>query len=256
MKEEQQLPSPLPLYTHADFVAGKPFRLLEGQVIAVNKPLDWTSFNVVSFFRIAVRKQLGLKKIKVGHAGTLDPKATGVLLLATGRATKCIERLMEGSKEYVAELKLGATTPSFDTEHEEDASYPYDHITQVLIEEQLQQMQGEQMQVPPLFSAISVKGKRAYELARKGVEHELPPKRITLKELELLSYEPPYAQLRIVCSRGTYIRSLARDLGKALNSGGYLTELKRTRVGDLTLDEAFEIEELSELLKAASLEVE
>ena len=158
MNAETTSQSAIPYYSLKDFTDRKPFKLREGQVIAVRKPLDWTSFNVVSYFRVAVRKQLGIKKIKVGHAGSLDPKATGILLLATGRATKCIERLMDGTKEYVAELKFGATTPSFDTEHEEDATFPYEHITEANLRDELQRMQGEQMQVPPLFSAISVNG--------------------------------------------------------------------------------------------------
>lgn len=230
--------------------------LREGQVIAVRKPLDWTSFNVVSYFRVAVRKQLGIKKIKVGHAGSLDPKATGILLLATGRATKCIERLMDGTKEYVAELKFGATTPSFDTEHEEDATFPYEHITEANLRSELQRMQGEQMQVPPLFSAISVNGKRAYHLARKGVEHDLPPKRILLSELDLLDFRPPYARLRIVCSRGTYIRALARDLGTTMDSGAYLTALERTRVGQISIEDAFDIEALPDLIALSEISSE
>lgn len=248
MNAETTSQSAIPYYSLKDFTDRKPFKLREGQVIAVRKPLDWTSFNVVSYFRVAVRKQLGIKKIKVGHAGSLDPKATGILLLATGRATKCIERLMDGTKEYVAELKFGATTPSFDTEHEEDATFPYEHITEANLRSELQRMQGEQMQVPPLFSAISVNGKRAYHLARKGVEHDLPPKRILLSELDLLDFRPPYARLRIVCSRGTYIRALARDLGIAMDSGAYLTALERTRVGQIYIEDAFDIEALPDLI--------
>lgn len=256
MNAETTSQSAIPYYSLKDFTDRKPFKLREGQVIAVRKPLDWTSFNVVSYFRVAVRKQLGIKKIKVGHAGSLDPKATGILLLATGRATKCIERLMDGTKEYVAELKFGATTPSFDTEHEEDATFPYEHITEANLRSELQRMQGEQMQVPPLFSAISVNGKRAYHLARKGVEHSLPPKRILLSELELLDFRPPYARLRIVCSRGTYIRALARDLGIAMDSGAYLTALERTRVGEIHIEEAFDIEALPDLIALSEISSE
>lgn len=256
MSAETTSQSAIPYYSLKDFTDRKPFKLREGQVIAVRKPLDWTSFNVVSYFRVAVRKQLGIKKIKVGHAGSLDPKATGILLLATGRATKCIERLMDGTKEYVAELKFGATTPSFDTEHEEDASFPYEHITEANLRSELQRMQGEQMQVPPLFSAISVNGKRAYHLARKGVEHSLPPKRILLSELDLLDFRPPYARLRIVCSRGTYIRALARDLGTAMDSGAYLTALERTRVGQISIEDAFDIEALPDLIALSEISSE
>lgn len=256
MNAETTSQSAIPYYSRKDFTDRKPFKLREGQVIAVRKPLDWTSFNVVSYFRVAVRKQLGIKKIKVGHAGSLDPKATGILLLATGRATKCIERLMDGTKEYVAELKFGATTPSFDTEHEEDATFPYEHITGANLRCELQRMQGEQMQVPPLFSAISVNGKRAYHLARKGVEHDLPPKRILLSELDLLDFRPPYARLRIVCSRGTYIRALARDLGSAMDSGAYLTALERTRVGQISIEDAFDIEALPDLIALSEISSE
>lgn len=256
MSAETTSQSAIPYYSRKDFTDRKPFKLREGQVIAVRKPLDWTSFNVVSYFRVAVRKQLGIKKIKVGHAGSLDPKATGILLLATGRATKCIERLMDGTKEYVAELKFGATTPSFDTEHEEDASFPYEHITEANLRSELQRMQGEQMQVPPLFSAISVNGKRAYHLARKGVEHSLPPKRILLSELDLLNFRPPFARLRIVCSRGTYIRALARDLGIAMESGAYLTALERTRVGQISIEDAFDIEALPDIIALSEISSE
>lgn len=256
MSAETTSQSAIPYYSLKDFTDRKPFKLREGQVIAVRKPLDWTSFNVVSYFRVAVRKQLGIKKIKVGHAGSLDPKATGILLLATGRATKCIERLMDGTKEYVAELKFGATTPSFDTEHEEDASFPYEHITEANLRSELQRMQGEQMQVPPLFSAISVNGKRAYHLARKGVEHSLPPKRILLSELDLLNFRPPFARLRIVCSRGTYIRALARDLGIAMESGAYLTALERTRVGQISIEDAFDIEALPDIIALSEISSE
>ena len=256
MNAETTSQSAIPYYSLKDFTDRKPFKLREGQVIAVRKPLDWTSFNVVSYFRVAVRKQLGIKKIKVGHAGSLDPKATGILLLATGRATKCIERLMDGTKEYVSELKFGATTPSFDTEHEEDATFPYEHITEANLRSELQRMQGEQMQVPPLFSAISVNGKRAYHLARKGVEHSLPPKRILLSELDLLDFRPPYARLRIVCSRGTYIRALARDLGIAMDSGAYLTALERTRVGQISIEDAFDIEVLPDLIALSEISSE
>lgn len=256
MSAETTSQSAIPYYSRKDFTDRKPFKLREGQVIAVRKPLDWTSFNVVSYFRVAVRKQLSIKKIKVGHAGSLDPKATGILLLATGRATKCIERLMDGTKEYVAELKFGATTPSFDTEHEEDATFPYEHITEANLRSELQRMQGEQMQVPPLFSAISVNGKRAYHLARKGVEHSLPPKRILLSELDLLNFRPPFARLRIVCSRGTYIRALARDLGIAMESGAYLTALERTRVGQISIEDAFDIEALPDIIALSEISSE
>ncbi len=227
--------------------------LRTGAIIPIDKPLDWTSFDVVNRFRIQVKQTLGLKKIKVGHTGTLDPKATGLLLLCTGRATKRIEELMLDTKEYIATLKLGATTPSFDTEHPEDASYPYEHITQEKVEECLAAFRGVIQQVPPIYSAVSINGKRAYDLARKGRTGDLPAKTITIQELEIESVELPYVTLRVVCGKGTYIRSLARDLGEALGSGAYLTALRRTRLGSISVEDAYSLEELPALLSSAAL---
>lgn len=236
------------LYTPADLQAGRPLMLRTGAIIPLDKPLGWTSFDVVNKVRIMVRQVTGIKRIKVGHAGTLDPQATGVLVLCTGRATKLIEQLMDHDKEYCATLRLGATTPSFDSEHEIDATYPYEHITEEMVRSALAQFTGEIAQRPPSFSAIKVGGVRAYDLARQGQEVELAHKRVTIYELELESFTPPMLQLRIVCSRGTYIRSLARDLGKALDSGAYLTQLVRTRSGAVTQESCFSIEQLDELL--------
>ncbi|MBB6275657.1 tRNA pseudouridine(55) synthase TruB [Porphyromonas circumdentaria] len=235
---------------------GIPLLLRTGAIIPIDKPLDWTSFDAVNRFRILVKHTIGLKKLKVGHTGTLDPKATGLLLLCTGRATKRIEELMLDTKEYVATIKLGATTPSFDTEHPEDATYPYEHITREQIETILSNFRGEIQQVPPIFSAVSINGKRAYDLARKGKEADLPAKTITIHELEIEDFSLPYVKLRIVCGKGTYIRSLARDLGEALDSGAYLTALKRTRLGSVSVEDAYTLEELPTLLATAALQEE
>ncbi len=234
----------------------KPLTLRSGAIIPIYKPLDWTSFNVVSRFRITVKKTLGLKKIKVGHAGTLDPKATGLLLLCTGRATKKIEELMLDTKEYVTTLKLGATTASFDTEHEEDATYPYKHITREMIEEVLAKFTGNILQEPPLFSAVSVNGTRAYELARKGEGTKLKKKAITIHNIEILNFDAPFLKLRVTCGKGTYIRSLARDIGEALQSGAYLTQLERTKVGTITLQDSFSLDEITALIERAELQEE
>ncbi|KGN98035.1 pseudouridine synthase [Porphyromonas gingivicanis] len=241
---------------HSKKEENQPLLLRSGAIIPIDKPLDWTSFDVVNRFRIAVKHTLGLKKIKVGHTGTLDPKATGLLLLCTGRATKRIEELMLNSKEYVATLKLGATTPSFDTEHPEDTIYSYEHITRDKIEEVLPKFRGVIEQVPPIFSAVSVNGKRAYELARKGKDAELPSKKVIIHSLEIESFQLPYLSLRIVCGKGTYIRSLARDLGVALQSGAYLTALRRTHLGAISVEDAYSIEELPKMLSQVALQEE
>ena len=207
----------------------------EGAVICVNKPYGWTSFAVVNKVRYFVCRKQGVKKLKVGHAGTLDPLATGVMILCTGRATKRIEEFQSHTKEYVATLRLGATTPSFDLEKEIDATYPTAHITRELVEAVLKQFVGAIEQVPPVFSACKVDGKRAYDLARRGHEVELKPKTLVIDEIELLDYAMPDIKIRVVCSKGTYIRALARDIGLALDSGAHLVALERTRVGDVRL---------------------
>lgn len=210
---------------------------LQGAVVGFNKPLDWTSFDVVNKFRYALTSRLGVKKIKVGHAGTLDPKATGVLVICTGSATKRIEELQSHSKEYVATLRLGATTPSFDLETPVDATYPIAHLTREAVEQVLTAFTGEIRQVPPTFSACKVDGKRAYELARRGKDVALEARPLVIDELELLEYRlPETIRIRTVCSKGTYMRALARDIGEALGSGAHLIELQRTRSGDITLD--------------------
>lgn len=219
---------------------------ITGEIIGIDKPLGWTSFDAVKRVRGAIQRRLGVKKFKVGHAGTLDPLATGVLIICTGRATRRIEQLQNGMKEYIADVTLGATTPSFDLETEIDASYPLDHITTELIQEVLPRFTGRVMQVPPVFSAVKVDGKRAYSYARKGREVELKAKPLEIRELELLSYEAPVMRLRVLCSKGTYIRALARDLGEALRSGAHLSALRRTRVGDITADTCWTIDQALE----------
>ena len=223
-----------------DFVAG--------EVIAINKPYTWTSFQIVNKVRYHLSRKYGVKRFKVGHAGTLDPLASGVLLLCTGKATKRIEELQHHTKEYEAEIMLGATTPSFDMEHPVDATYPYEHITREMVEETLKQFVGNIAQRPPLFSACKVEGKRAYDLARGGSDMQLAPKQIRIDSIELLECDLPKIRIRVVCGKGTYIRSLARDIGFALNSGGYLTDLVRTRIGDYKLSDCITLNSFQEWL--------
>jgi len=221
----------------------------EGEILSFNKPYEWTSFNVVAAVRNLLRRKLNTKKIKVGHAGTLDPLATGVLLVCTGKATKRIEELQAHTKEYVATLKIGATTPSFDKETEEDATYPTEHITLELLEETLKTFVGSIEQVPPTYSAVKINGKRAYEFARTGRDIELKAKTLVIDEIELISHNlPNEAVIRVVCSKGTYIRALARDIGAALGSGAYLTDLIRTRIGDYHLTGCMDIKDFPEWL--------
>ncbi len=226
---------------------------ITGEILLVDKPLKWTSFDVVKRLRGALTRRLGIKKFKVGHAGTLDPLATGVMIITTGRATKRIEQLQSGVKEYIATLRLGATTPSFDLETEIDATYPTSHITRELVEEKLAGFIGKIEQVPPAFSAVKVDGKRAYDLARKGKEVQLKAKLLVIDELELLHYSPTEIKIRVVCSKGTYIRALARDIGQALDSGAHLTALQRTRVGDAMLDHCLSVDAAIELIKCVEI---
>ncbi|MCE5225053.1 MAG: tRNA pseudouridine(55) synthase TruB [Porphyromonadaceae bacterium] len=222
---------------------------IEGEVLYFNKPLRWTSFDLVNKFRYKLSKKLRVKKIKVGHAGTLDPLATGVMIICTGRATKRIEEFQYQTKEYVATLKLGETTPSFDLEKEVDGVYPTEHITKTMVDEVLLSFVGKIQQVPPVFSACKVDGKRAYELARKGEEVELKAKTLVIDEIELLLCELPVIKIRVVCSKGTYIRALARDIGVALNTGAHLIGLERTRIGDVTLDQCMNAEDIDAFLE-------
>ena len=227
---------------------------ISGEVIVVDKPLGWTSFDAVKRVRGAIQRRLGMKRFKVGHAGTLDPLATGVLLVCTGRATKRISELQEGMKEYVAEVTFGATTPSFDLEKEIDATYPWEHITREKIEEVLPRFTGHVMQVPPVFSAVKVDGKRAYSYARKGKEVEIKAKPLEIREMEILGWEAPKLTVRVLCSKGTYIRALARDLGTALDSGAHLTALKRTRVGDFSIADALDIDKAVDIIANGPVE--
>lgn len=228
---------------------------VEGEIIYIDKPLEWTSFNVVKRVRsVLLRRMPGYKKLKVGHAGTLDPLATGVMILCTGRATRHIDELQAGVKEYIATIGLGATTPSYDLETEVDARYPVDHITREMVEQTLKRFTGRIEQVPPAFSACKVDGKRAYKMARQGQEVNLKPKVLVIDEIELLDFSPESITIRVVCSKGTYIRALARDIGEALQSGGHLTALRRTRVGNVTVDRCLSIDAAVELLQNTTIE--
>lgn len=269
-----------------------------GEILYIDKPYRWTSFDVVNKVRWLLCRRLGTKKLKVGHAGTLDPLATGVMIVCIGRATKRIDELQAGTKEYIATLRLGATTPSFDLEHEIDAYYPTEHITREQVENVLKQFLGRIEQVPPAYSAVKVDGKRAYDLARKDKDVELKPKVLVIDEIELLEYSVqehdgaqllpsptgevggsslprtgmrnkafltspatpsdtdayPFITIRVVCSKGTYIRALARDIGQALSSGAHLTALRRTRVGDVSIDDCLSMETFPEWLEAQEIE--
>lgn len=218
------------------------YNFQEGEVLLFDKKLDWTSFDLVRKVRNTLCRSLNLKKLKVGHAGTLDPKATGLMILCTGKATKNIDSIQAEIKEYITTLKLGATTPSFDLESEEDEHFPTNHITPELIEQALKKFTGEQLQTPPIFSAVKVNGKRAYEHARKGDDIELNAKKIRIDALEVISFEDNLLKLRVVCSKGTYIRALARDIGKELKSGAYLIELRRTQIGTHRVEKALDID--------------
>ena len=273
-----------------------------GEILYIDKPYRWTSFDVVNKVRWLLCKRLGTKKLKVGHAGTLDPLATGVMIVCTGRATKRIDELQAHTKEYVATLRLGATTPSFDLEHEIDAYYPTEHITREQVEQTLQQFLGRIEQIPPAYSAVKVDGKRAYDLARKEKDVELKPKILVIDEIELLDYRPtpipsreggessglgedsvpktlertgmrnkafltspaapsdgqayPSITIRVVCSKGTYIRALARDIGQALGSGAHLTALRRTRVGDVRVEDCLKMDDFPQWLESQEIEIQ
>lgn len=210
----------------------------EGQLLLIDKPLEWTSFDVVNKLRYAIRKKFNIKKIKVGHAGTLDPLASGLLLICVGKFTKKIDQYQGQPKEYTGTITLGATTPSFDLESEVNHTYPTAHITEKLIQETTQQFIGEIQQKPPIFSAIKKDGKRLYELARKGQSIEIPTRLVSIYAFEITKINLPNLNFRVLCSKGTYIRSLANDFGKALDSGGHLSALRRTKIGDFPVEEA------------------
>lgn len=221
---------------------------VSGEILLFDKPLDWTSFDVVNRVRNLLCKKLGVKKLKVGHAGTLDPKATGLVVLCTGKATKTIDTIQAERKEYVATLKLGATTPSFDLETEEDNVFPLNHISLELVQHKVKAFIGETEQVPPIFSAIKVNGKRAFDYARGGKEVEMKSRKISIESIEVIEFSQPLLSLKIICGKGTYIRSLARDLGESLGTGAYLVGLRRTAIGDYDVDQAWTMEKFQESL--------
>lgn len=222
---------------------------VEGDIFYVDKPLRWTSFDVVKRIRGVLSRRTGIKKLKVGHAGTLDPLATGVMTVVTGRATKRIEELQAHTKEYVAEIRLGATTPSFDLETEVDAEYPWQHIGREQIVEALSKFVGAIKQVPPAYSACKIDGRRAYKMARKGKEVNIKAKELVIDEIELVGMQLPVITVRVVCSKGTYIRALARDIGEALGSGAHLVGLRRTRVGDIRVESCEQVDQLIDRLE-------
>ena len=228
---------------------------VEGEVFFIDKPLGWTSFDAVKRLRGRIHERLRIRNLKVGHAGTLDPLATGVLIVCTGKMTKQIDTLQGGVKEYVAQITLGATTPSFDLETPINATFPWEHITQELVEQTLTKFVGSIEQVPPAFSACKVNGRRAYKDARKGKEVELKAKTLVIDEIELIKCELPVIEVRIVCSKGTYIRALARDIGEALGSGAHLTALRRTRVGNVSVEQCSSVETLLNMLTTAPMEL-
>ena len=229
----------------------------QGEIIYINKPYRMSSFGALAFVRTRISKKIGVRRVKIGHAGTLDPLATGVLVLCTGKKTKEIECLQYDTKEYVATLQLGATTPSYDMEHEVDETYPVNHITEDGIRQVLAGFIGEIQQVPPQYSAVKIGGKRAYELKRKGNEVALASKPVRIDEIELTAYDAASKQatIRVVCGKGTYIRSLARDIGEALQSGAYLTSLCRTRVGSVRIEECISIDDFSAWLDQQDIEM-
>jgi len=229
---------------------------IEGEYIYINKPYRMTSFGALAFVRTRVSRRVGVRRVKIGHAGTLDPLATGVLILCTGKKTKEIERLQLNNKEYTATLQLGATTPSYDMEHEVDATYSTAHITRELIERMLADFVGEIQQVPPQYSACKIGGDRAYDLMRKGKEVALAAKTVHIDEIELTDFNAETMQMsiRVVCGKGTYIRSLARDIGRALQSGAYLTDLCRTRLGSIRMEDCITIDDFPQWLEEQEIE--
>lgn len=222
----------------------------EGEVLLINKPLHWTSFQVVNKLRWLIKRKLGVKNVKVGHAGTLDPLATGLIIICTGKKTKEINQYQAAEKEYIATLKLGATTPSFDGETAENYFYSTKHLTLEFITEICASFIGEINQVPPIFSAVKIKGKKLYESARRGKEVEIKPRKIYINKLQIMSLKLPFIRIKVSCSKGTYIRSLANDIGKALKSGAWLYNLKRTKIGANTLSEALEIQAFERMIKS------
>lgn len=227
-----------------------------GEVLLVDKPLTWTSFQAVNKLKYAIRAAYGLKKIKIGHAGTLDPLASGLLIICTGKFTKTIETYQGQAKEYTGTVKLGATTPSYDLETEEDKQFPTEHITDEAIYKMAEQFVGEQDQFPPIFSAIKQKGEALYKKARRGEDVVVKARKITFHEVEITDISLPYVSFRIKCSKGTYLRSFAFDFGKSLNSGGHLTALRRTKIGDFSVNDAFDVETLAEKISKEHIKAE
>ncbi|MDB2494577.1 tRNA pseudouridine(55) synthase TruB [Flavobacteriaceae bacterium] len=222
----------------------------EGTVLLVDKPLNWTSFQVVNKIRWLIKQQFNIKKIKVGHAGTLDPLATGLLILCTGKYTKKIETYQAQVKEYTGTFTLGATTPSYDLESEIDQKFDISEISQEDILKNTQQFLGEIQQQPPIFSALKKNGKRLYEYAREGSKIEIPSRPVTIKEFQITKIELPCVEFRIVCGKGTYIRSLTHDFGRSLNNGAYLSSLRRTKIGEFRVEDAIDIFEVEKLIKS------
>ncbi len=231
-----------------DIYQGEETDFKEGQVILVNKELHWTSFDVIKKIRGLIQKQCNLKSLKVGHAGTLDPLATGLVIVCTGKATKKINQFQEKNKEYLATIELGRTTPSFDLETGTDNTYSYQHIDKSMLLQALESFKGEIEQTPPLFSAVKHEGKRAYHIARKGETVQLASKNIIIEQIELIEFAPPFFSIKINCSKGTYIRALARDIGQKLNSGAVLTRLVRTAIGKYRVEDALNIEDFKKKL--------
>lgn len=241
------------------------YKFEEGEILVFDKPLHWTSFNLVKIIRNNLSRRMGIKRLKVGHAGTLDPLASGVMIICTGRCTKDIDQLQAGTKEYVATMRLGRTTPSFDAEHSVDHTYSTGHISRALVDETLKRFLGSIWQVPPVYSACKVEGRRAFDYARNGEEVELKAKELVIDEIEVLDFvsqqeaqqrgAKPELTLRVVCSKGTYIRALARDIGEALGSGAYLTALRRTRVGQYSLADChIPVEQVEQWAKEVEIE--
>ncbi len=221
-----------------------------GELILIDKDPDWTSFNVVKKVKVVLSNKYGLKKLKVGHAGTLDPLATGLVIICTGKQTKKIDQYQAKEKEYIATVRLGATTPSFDLETEIDHEFPFEQIEEEEVRDALKNFEGVRDQVPPVFSAKSVNGKRAYTYARKGREIELKPNKVEFFSLDLIHFELPFVKVKIVCSKGTYVRAFARDLGLILRSGAHLTGLRRTRIGSYKVEDAMTITSFEEKIKS------
>lgn len=224
------------------------FDFVEGELLLINKPLEWTSFDVVNFLRSFIRKVYNLKKLKVGHAGTLDPLATGLLIICTGKKTKQIEQYMGMDKVYVGRMQLGATTPSYDKETDIDETFDISHLTKEKLKEKVNLFVGEIEQIPPSYSAIKIDGKRAFTYARKQNEVEIKPRKIRVHQFELVNIEMPYVDFIVECTKGTYIRSLVHDFGKSLDNGAFLTELCRTKIGEFSLQNAFTLEEIKKII--------